>query len=327
MCTTKKMLIKISLIMILIITAFLVRNSLSQESFPNRPITVVVPFGPGMSDTIGRIICRIAEKELGQPIIVENKPGAGGLIGANYVFKSKADGYTLGIPMTSVYIIFPHTRTVPYNPLTDAIDIATLYKYNFGLAVRSDAPWSTYEDVIAYARKNPGKFTYACAGVATTQDICMSRIGMKEEIKWTVVPFKSGAEAVAACLGGHTDAVVQGSIDEVPHIKGGKLKLLLTLDDKRWPEFRDVPNILEKGYNFFAFSWGVLSAPKGVPETIIKKLEDVFNKSKRDPSYIEALDKFKVEVGDLSGKEYSDLWRSKYDEMGKVLKALGLVEK
>ena len=87
MCTTKKMLIKISLIMILIITAFLVRNSLSQESFPNRPITVVVPFGPGMSDTIGRIICRIAEKELGQPIIVENKPGAGGLIGANYVFK------------------------------------------------------------------------------------------------------------------------------------------------------------------------------------------------------------------------------------------------
>jgi tripartite-type tricarboxylate transporter receptor subunit TctC len=280
-----------------------------------------------MSDTITRVVCKAAEKELGQPIIVENKPGAGGTIGVSYALKAKPDGYTLGLPMTSAYIIQPQMRQLSYNPLTDAVDITTIFRYNFGLAVRTDAPWKNFEELIAYARNNPGKFTYACAGVGVGQHICMERVAMQEKIKWTQVPFKSGVEAVAACLGGHTDAVVQGSVDEIPHIKAGKLKLLLTLDDKRWPGFPAVPSILEKGYNFYVISYMCLNAPKGVPEPIIRKLEVAFDKAKRDPSFIGTLETFQVETGNLSGKEYSDLWRSKYDEMGKVIKSLGLQEK
>ena len=233
----------------------LVGDGRSQELFPNRPITVVSPWGPGMSDTITRVVCKAAEKELGQPIIVENKPGAGGTIGVSYALKAKPDGYTLGLPMTSAYIIQPQMRQLSYNPLTDAVDITTIFRYNFGLAVRTDAPWKNFEELIAYARNNPGKFTYACAGVGVGQHICMERVAMQEKIKWTQVPFKSGVEAVAACLGGHTDAVVQGSVDEIPHIKAGKLKLLLTLDDKRWPGF---PAVATSSV-VFSFSWASFS--------------------------------------------------------------------
>ena len=304
-----------------------VRIGSAQGTYPDRPITVINTWGAGMSDTVARIICRIAEKDLGQPVIVENKPGAGGAIGANYALKAKPDGYTLGVPMSSAYIVLPHIRNLQYNPLTDAVDITTIFKYNFGLAVKADAPWKSFEEVIDYARKNPGKFTYATAGVGVTQHITMEQMAMKLGIKWTQVPFKSGSEAVVACLGGNTDAVVQGSVDELPHVGVGKLRILLTLEDKRWPDLPNVPTIMEKGFNFFAMSYMGLAAPKGTPEPIVRKLGEVFNKAKKDPSFIESLKKFHVDVGDLNGEEYSKLWRSKYEEMGKVIKALGLSEK
>lgn len=299
----------------------------AQESYPNRPITMVVWSTAGMGDTVTRILCKNAEKELGQPVVIETKPGAAGAIGINHVVRSKPDGYTLGMAVTSNYVINPHIRKIPYDTLTAITDILTVVKYNFGLAVKADAPWNTFEDVIAYAKKNPDKFTYACAGVGVTQHICMERIAMKEGIKWTVVPFKSGGESVMACLGGHTDAVVQGSIDELPHIKAGKLKMLLSLDGSRWPDVPNVPQILEKGYNFTAMSYISYMAPKGIPEPIRQKLEDVFKKAMEDPSFTEVMKQFNVQSTFMSGKEYSALWRSQYDEMGKVVKVLGLVEK
>ncbi len=311
---------------ILLVMALLAENGLGQEIYPSRPITVVVPWGPGMSDTVARVLCKAAEKELGQPVIVENKPGAGGSLGVNYVLKSKPDGYTLGQPMTSAYIVHPHLRKLPYNPLTNTIDILPIYKYPIGLAVRADAPWNSYEDLIAYAKKNPSKFTYGCAGVGVIQHITMERLAMKEGIKWTMIPFKTVPESIAGVLGGHVHAVVQGPVDELPHLKAGKLKLLLSLADTRWPDYPNVPTILEKGFDFYAISFQCLNAPKGVPESIIKKIEAAFSKARRDPAFLKTLEDFHLSVSTMSGKEYSDLWRSKYDEMGKVIKALGLQE-
>jgi tripartite-type tricarboxylate transporter receptor subunit TctC len=317
---------KVFFIVIFSMTALLIRDGLSQELYPNRPVTMVVPWGAGgMSDTITRVFAKVAEKELGQPIIVENKPGAGGSIGVNYVLKSKPDGYTLGVPQTSAYIIQPHVKKLPYNPLTDAIDIIAHVSNLLGFAVRADAPWNTFEDVIKYARNNPGKFTYACAGIGTTQHICMERIAMKEGIKWTAVPFKSGAEATIAFVGGHTDGVAQTPIEMLPHKE--KMKFLLSLGDKRWPDFPNIPNTVEKGYNFYAMAYSAINAPKGVPEFIIKKLEGIFDKTRKDPSFIEAMGKLRTEICTLSGKEYSELWRKEYYEMGKVIKILGLEEK
>jgi tripartite-type tricarboxylate transporter receptor subunit TctC len=326
MYSRRRNLVKAFFIVASLITNLLAGDGLAQEPYPNRPITVIDPWGPGMSNTIARFVCKAAEKELGQAMIIESKPGAGGSIAMNYILKARPDGYTLGTPMTSAYIIHPHLRQVQYNPF-DSVDITTIFKYPIGLAVRIDAPWKTFEEILAYARKNPGKFTYSTAGVGVVQHIVMEQIAMQETIKWTQIPFKSGGEAVAACLGGHTDAVAQGPVDELPHLNAGKLKLLLTLGDSRWPDYPDIPNILEKGFNFYSMSYMCLNAPKGVPESIIKRLEAAFNKAKKDPFFLKKLEEFHVPVSNLNGKEYSDLWRSKYDEMGRIIKALGLQEK
>jgi tripartite-type tricarboxylate transporter receptor subunit TctC len=315
---------KVFITVMFIITVSFVMESIAQSPYPNGPVTMVVVWGPGMADTMVRAICQVAEKKLGQPIIVENKPGAAGALGTNYVVKAEPDGYTIGVTATSVMSIIPHIRKLPFNPLTDATDICSLYKFNHGLAVRSDAPWKTYEDVIAYARKNPEKFTYANPGVGSTQHLIMEMIAMKEGIKWTMVPYKSGGDSMLACLGGHANACTLGSVDLLPQIKAEKLRLLLSLNDFRWPLVPDVPNILEKGYDFYAFNFNTIVGPKGIPEHIRQKLENVFKDSLKDPSLIEFSNKFGVEIKFMEGKEYSKLWRSKYSEREKIIKGLRL---
>jgi tripartite-type tricarboxylate transporter receptor subunit TctC len=321
-------LLRIVPIVIFMVIGLWIYNGLSSETYPDRPVTMVVPWGAGgMTDSIARAICKAAEKELGQVIVVENKAGGSGVIGLNYVLNSKPDGYTLVMTTTSSYFMVPYTHGVPYKPLTDITDIVPICKFDFGLAVRSDSSWNTYEDVIKYAKNNPGKFTYATAGVGVTQHICLERIAIKEGIKWTMVPFKSGAEAVTACLGGHTDGVSQGSLELLPYINARKLRFLLSLNDFRWKSVPNVPNILEKGYDFYAWSFISVLGPKGLSEAIRQKVEDAFSKAKKDPSFVEIMNKFKIEASTMSGKEHASFWRSRYDEMGKVLDALGLKKK
>ncbi len=326
MNATIRILSRVFLLIIFLIICLSVRNGISQEGYPNKYITVIEPSPVGMTDTICRILFKAAEKELGQPIILEGRPGGGGVIAVNYVLKSKPDAYTLGITAPGAFLYAPQMKKTPYHPLTDSTDITTIFKYDFGLAVRADAPWNRYEDVIEYARKNPGKFTYTAPFVGGTQHVFMERIAMKEGIKWTFVPYQSGAETVLAVLGGHNDATVAGAVDLIPHVKAGKLKILLILQDKRWPALPNVPHMLEKGYDFYAWSYIYLYGPKGLPESITKKLEDAFRKAMKDPSFVEILKKFGVEPGVMTGKEYTAFWKSKYDEMGKVIKAMGLVE-
>lgn len=324
-----KSLLKIILIVVFLIMTLFVRISLSQEPYPIKPIIVVVNFGAGGAmDIFTRAICKVAEKELGQSIIIENKPGATGMIGMNYVLKSKPDGYTLGTCSIPELIVTPHMQQYPFNVLTDVTDIFPFFKFNFGLSVRSDAPWNTFEDLIAYSKMNPGKFTYSTPGVGSTMHIITERIAMKEGIKWTAIPFKSGGEAVLACLGGHTEGVPQPPATTYSHMKAGKLKLLLVLSDTRWPEFPNIPTILEKGYDFYAMSYGSVYGPKGMTEPIRQKLEDVFKKSMKDQAFMEIVKRNLMGIPHFnSGKEYSEFWKSKYVEMEKVLKALGLVGK
>ncbi len=220
----------------------------------------------------------------------------------------------------------PMTK-LPFDPFTDLSAIGVISTYNHGLAVRSESPWKTYEDVIAYTRANPGKFTYANQGVGTTQHIIMEMIAKKEGIKWTMVPFTSGGDSTLACLGGHTDAVVQGSVDILPHIKAGKLKMLLSLNDFRWKGLPNVPNILEKGYDFSALNYNGLAVPKGTPEPIRQKLQDIFEASSKDPSFVQLAESFDVEVKFMTGKEYSELTKKLYYEAEKVVAALGLLKK
>jgi tripartite-type tricarboxylate transporter receptor subunit TctC len=319
-------LLTLFVVVIILVATPLADTVFSQSSYPDRPITMIMWSTAGMGDVIRRAACAEAEKQLGQPIVIEYKTGASGTIEMAYIAKSKPDGYTLGGAVTSMLWIAPHMRHLTYNTLTDFTDIITVAMFNFGLAVRSDAPWNSYEELIAYARKNPGKIRYTTVGVGVTQHICMERIAAKEGIKWTLVPFKSIGECIIALLGGHVDAIAQGSVDIIPQLKAGKMKLLLVLNDSRWQAAPDIPQIREKGYNFAADSHISFLGPKGIPEPIRQKLEDAFREGMKSPSYTQLLEKFGVERSELGGKEYSALWKSQYEEMGKVIKSLGLGE-
>ena len=269
-----KSLLKALLVVIFVIfstTTLFVRNGLSKESYPDRPITMVVPWSPGMFDTILRILSKAAEKELGQPIIIENKPGATGVVGSNHVFKSAPDGYALVYISTHIYVQNAHMMNMPYDVFKDTTDICGIFKHSQGFAVKTDAPWKTFEDVITYAKKNPGKFSYATSGKGGSTHVAFEYIAMKEGIKWKMLPFGSGGEATMAALGGHTDGVVVGSFDIIPFVRAGKLRFLLGLNDFRLHDFPDVPQMSEKGIWFFCIDRYRCRWSEGYPGTYYTK--------------------------------------------------------
>ena len=328
MFQSKNRVSKLVLVVMLFVVAFCAQEGLSAETYPDRPITLVNGWqAGGMHDTLSRLLSRAAEKELGQPIINENKTGAGGVIAKAFVLKSKPDGYTLGTTITATYIVQPQIRKTPYDPFTDVTDIMTFAKYNNGICVRPDSQWNSIEDVIAYSKNNPGKFTYAHPGVGMMPHIVLEHFTMKEGIKWTGVPFKGGPDAVNAAIGGHVDSVVMGTGDLIPQIKAGKLRLLLIISGNRWPEVPNVPTILEKGHDFYMLSYMGIYGPKGLPEPIRQKLEGVFKNAMKDRSFQEMCKRYYIEEAYLSGKEYSEKWKAMYPAMGKILNTLGLVEK
>jgi len=327
MLSNRKCIWIVLLVLIALGLASIPGGSLGQQPYPVKPITVVCRSGAGgMADTMTRLLCKALEKELGQPIVVENRTGGGGITGTNYVLKSKPDGYTLGSTSTNTYINSPHLEEVPYDPRTDVTDIAAFFKYTHALCVRADAPWNTFEDVLSYARQNPGKFTYGSGGFGATPHIVMERVGMKEKVKFSYVPFKGGNEAVIACLGNHINAAAQGPADVIQYVQSGKLKILLALNDIRWPIVSNIPTVLEK-YGFWGLSIQAIFGPKGIPEYIVEKVEKAIKKAVNDPSYLETAKELQVVTLYMGGKEYQKLWKAEYDQMGKAIKALGIGKK
>jgi tripartite-type tricarboxylate transporter receptor subunit TctC len=307
---------------------FCAGERLSAAAYPERPISIVCGWGSGsMMDNLIRVLSRAAEKELGQPIVNENKPGASGVIAKAYVCKSKPDGYTLGTTVTATYIIQPQIGKTPYDPFKDVVDIMTFSEYNDGVAVKADAPWNSIEDVVAYAKANPGKFTYAHPGVGMMPHIVMEHFAMKEGIKWQGVPFKSGSEVNNAVLGGHTMAGVAGSSDLIPQVQAGKMKVLVIISGNRWSALPKVPTIVEKGHDFYVLSYVGIYGPKGLPEPIRAKLEQVFKNAMNDRAFQDMMKQYTIEPAYLSGKDYSAKWKALYAPMGKILNTLGLVEK
>ncbi len=317
-----------SLLALLLITSLGASIGLSSEVYPARPVTIVCGYGAGsMHDVLMRTLSRAAEKELGQSIVNENRPGGSGIIAANYIAKAKPDGYTLGTSITGIFTIQPQMNTVPYDPFKDFVHIMTYAKFNNGVAVRPDAPWNTLDDVMDYVKKNPGKFTYGHPGFGMIPHLVMEYFAMKNGMKWQQVPFKSGAEAVTACLGGHIDAAVAGSADLIPNVKAGKLKLLFIISGDRWTQAPGIPTIVERGSKVYVMSYISVDGPKGLPEPIRQKLDLAFKNAMKDPTFQQMLKQYNIEEAYLTGEEYGKRWRALYPEMGKLLKELGVLEK
>jgi tripartite-type tricarboxylate transporter receptor subunit TctC len=291
--------------------------------YPTRAITLEIGYAPGGStDLVSRAIAVEAAKILKQPIVCNNTPGAAGNLVLGKLKSQKPDGYFLAAaPTANVYRI-PHMQEAPFK-ISDLVPICEYSQYQYGVAVRADAPWKTWEEFIDYAKKNPGKVRYSTAGVGTGQHLGMEFVAKKYGIKWTMVPFKGGVEATMAVLGGHVDAISQ-TTEFKDHVIAGKMRMLLAWNPKRLISFPNVPTAKEKGIDLQVATGISLWAPKGISPEIVAKLADAFKKAAETESFKKVCLKFDMPNDFLGPKEDAELVQTQYKFMGDFIKSLGL---
>jgi tripartite-type tricarboxylate transporter receptor subunit TctC len=294
------------------------------QTFPSKPVTLIVPWPAGGStDLAMRAFAEAAQKHLGQPVVVENRAGASGTLGpAQMAATAKPDGYTIAqIPITVFRLPFM-TRTT-FDPAKDFTYIAGLTGYTFGIVVKSDSPWKTFQEFVAEAKANPGKIKYGTPGTGTSLHIGMEQIAKHHGIKWTHVPFKGAAETNAALLGGHVHAVAD-STGWGALVNSGDFRLLVTWGAERTKNWPNVPTLKETGINLIANSPYGVAGPKGMDPKVVKVLHDAFRKAVDEPTYRAALEKFDQELAYLSTDDYAKHAARQIEEAKKLIDELSL---
>ncbi|HET9338588.1 MAG TPA: tripartite tricarboxylate transporter substrate binding protein, partial [Casimicrobiaceae bacterium] len=207
--------------------ASLLASAALAQPFPSHPVTLIVPWPAGGStDQVMRALATATEKYLGQTIVIENKGGAGGILGATALVTAKPDGYTVAQMPITVFRL-PHSTKVAFDPLADFTWLIGISGYTFGVVVRADSPWKTWQELVDYAKANPGKLTYGTPGANTSLHVTMEDIAYRNNLKWTQVPFRGNADNMQALLGGHVD-ISADATGWGPMVDAGKFRLLVT---------------------------------------------------------------------------------------------------
>ena len=245
----------------------------TSQEFPSKPIRIVSPFAAGgNTDTLSRYLAPKLIERLGQPVIVENRPGAGGMTGNNYVAKSPPDGYTL-LFMSGAYTAHSATvKNLPYDPLRDFEGVSMVITYPFVVIVKAESPMRTISDLIATAKKNPGKLNYGSVGVGSVFHLAAELFNVMAGTDLTHVPYKGGAEPLTELIGGRLDVIFNTLTGSIPHIKSGRVRALAVASLERSAQLPDVPTVAQTlpGYEVTSFA-GVV-APRGTPRAVIERL-------------------------------------------------------
>ncbi|WP_072386001.1 tripartite tricarboxylate transporter substrate binding protein [Hyphomicrobium sp. CS1BSMeth3] len=297
------------------------------QSYPTKPITMIVPWPAGGStDVAMRAIAEGASKILGQPIVVDNKAGASGTLGpATMAATAKPDGYTVAqMPITVMRL--PLMQKVSWDAEKSFTYIIHLTGYTFGITAKADGQFKTWQDVVTYAKANPGKVTYATPGSGTSLHIGMEQIAEAAGIKLTQVPFKGGAETNAAVLGGHT-MLQADSTAWKPLVDAGQLRLLAIWTADRSKIWKDTPTLKELGYPFVFDSPFGLAGPKGIDPKIVQILHDAFKKSLEDPATIAALERYDMVPRYMNTADYNTFVKQVIEQETAALSKIGLLKK
>jgi tripartite-type tricarboxylate transporter receptor subunit TctC len=297
----------------------------AQSKFPERPIKLIVPWGAGGPAVAGfRIMAESAAKTFGQPVVVENKPGASGVLGAMALQNEKPDGYVISQMHMSVLRQPLLNKSLTYNPITDLTYILQVTGYVMGVVVRADAPWKTLPELLAHAKANPGKLNYGTLGIGSTQQLAMERVAMLQNLSWTHAPYRGTADTMRALLGGEIDFASESS-GWAPMVQTGKLRLLAVFTGNRAKRFPDAPTVHELGIDVVVDSPGGLVGPKGMDPAIVKILGDVFRAAAQEPKHLEFLDNMDQPLLLLDRPAYRDATARTYEEERELLRRLNLL--
>lgn len=307
----------------LLILAILCITSAVAQNFPEKPVTLLVPYSAGGSTDVSmRALAEAASKYLGQRIIVENRTGAAGTLGAASLVNARPDGYVIAQMPITVFRV-PYMQGGGFNPLSDFSWIIHVSGYTFGVAVRADSPWKTWQEFLAYAKANPGKVSYSTPGHGTSLHITMEEIARREGIQWLQVPYKGAADALVALRGGHVTAMADSSTwGEM--VDAGQLRLLVTWGENRTRRWPHVPTLKELGYGIVSNSPYGIAGPKGMDQKVMKVLHDAIKKGMEDPAYLKVIERFDQDNIYMSSDDYAKFARKLNDEEKAVVERMGL---
>lgn len=293
--------------------------------YPEKPVTMYVVFSPGGSmDSSARGLAAGAEQVLGEPLVIVTKDGGGGTVGLGVLAGDEPDGYTLAAATSTGILRIPLRRKVPYKPLASFTPIFAYAAVPSATVVRPDSPFNTMQELIDYARENPGKIKYGTAGAGSPMHLVMAVIGMKENIQWIHVPFKGSSPAETALLGGHVDVVSTGDMDKAIT---GQLKPLVLHTKERMEVLPDVPTTLELGYNYYNDTLFAIYGPAGMDPAVVKKLEDAFSKAVDMEPFKKVAKQFGLVPVKMGSDEYREFLEKSWPEQVKILTDLKLIEK
>ncbi|MDP9607658.1 Tripartite-type tricarboxylate transporter, receptor component TctC [Variovorax sp. YR750] len=293
--------------------------------YPERPLTFICPWpAGGTADRSMRIICQIASRELGQPIALENRAGASGMIGTKALASARPDGYTIGqIPISVTR--FSQIGTVQLDPLKDLTYLARTSGQTFGIAVPARSPFKSLRDVVAHAKAHPGTVTYAHAGIGGATHVGMEQFAQAAGVKFNAIAYKGGSAALQDVLGEQVDMLADSS-SWAPHVESGKLRLLATWGETRTPRFKDTPTLKELGYDVVVEAPNGIGAPKGLPPAVEKKLRDAFRTAVNSEEFRKVAESIDAPVMYQDGPEYQKYVQAVYRQETELIRKLNLKE-
>ena len=300
--------------------------SAQAQQWPSKPIRVIVNFPPGgAADQIARTVAPPLGEALGQPVVVENRPGANGNIGAEAVAKSPPDGYTLLMSSGGAFSVNPHLyKSLPFDPVKDLEPVAAAARILVFLVVKPDLPAKSVEEFLALVRANPGKLSYGSPGSGSSPHIAAEMLKRATNINIVHVPYKGAAPALTDLLGGQLDFMFDPGIG-LGQVRAGKLRLLAVGSPKRSPLFPDAPTLAEAGIaGFDADSWFGFYAPAGLPADIAARLNRELNRALQTPAVKDRILAIGGEVGAMTAAEFAALQRADRERFGALIREAGI---
>ena len=321
----KRLILTVS-ILFFICTFSLTIPTIQAQPYPERNIQLIIPTTPGSAvDIVGRLVAEELGRILGTPVIPLNKPGASMTSGTDAVVRSKKDGYTLLYATTTamVYSRVPNPEIVPYDPVKDLEPLGMHLWVPAALVVKQDSPWKTFSEYMEYAKKNPGKVSISIHSVGAIEHFNVEVIKSLTNAEFNMIPFKGASEALTGLLGGHVDSSFIGLTLTLPHVKAGKMRILLTT--RKWPGLPELPTITELGYKQeLSAGWFAFYAPAGISEEVKKVLVSAFERIARNPEMKSKIDGMGFTVDYKSPVELKRIMIEDFETAMAIAQKIGL---